>query len=90
MNPHSVVTISDVSIKNNVAISILHIHYNSNDIKKTIHYTVNITSTKTELFAIQYKIDQAVQIPKVSHIIIITDAIYLAKCIFDFTYHLYQ
>jgi len=53
MDSNSVVIIFDASIKNNVAISISHIHLHSIDVKKTIHHAVNITSTEAELFAIR-------------------------------------
>ena len=52
-------------------------------LKKTIYYTVNVKITKAELFAIRCKINQAINIPEVFHIIVITDAIHLAKHIFD-------
>ena len=61
-----------------------------NSIKKTIHYAVNITSTETELFAIRYRINQTVQIPEASHIVVITDTIHSVRCIFDSTTHCYQ
>ena len=90
MDSNSIVVISDTSIKNNVAISILHIHLSYNSIKKTIHHAVNITSTETELFAIRYRINQTVQIPEASHIVVITDTIHSVRCIFDSTTHSYQ
>ena len=90
MDSNSIVIISDTSIKNNVAISILHIHLSYNSIKKTIHHAVNITSTETELFAIRYRINQTVQIPEASHIVVITDTIHSVRCIFDSTTHSYQ
>ena len=90
MDLYSIIVISDTSIENNVATSILHIHSNINSIKKTIYHAVNITSTKAKLFTICYGINQAIQIPEVSHIIIITNAIYLAKYIFDSIIYLYQ
>jgi len=89
MDSNSVVVISDASIKNNITILILHIHSNSNGIKKTIHHAVNITSTETELFAIRCRINQAVQIPEASHIVVITDTIHLVRCIFDSITHSY-
>jgi len=76
------VVISDASIKNNVATSISHIHSSLNNIKKIIHYAVNIILTEAELFAIRCKINQAVQISGASHIIIITNFIYSVKYIF--------
>ena len=63
--------VSNASIRNNVAISIAHVHLYLNSINKTIHYTVNITSTEAELFAIRCGINQAVQIPDVAHIIVV-------------------
>ena len=51
-----VLIISDVGIKNNVAISIAHIYVQNRPIIKTIHHTTNITSTKAKLFAIRYKL----------------------------------
>jgi len=45
---------------------------------------------EVELFAIRCGINQAVQIPGSSCIIIITDAIHVAQRIFNFSIHLYQ
>jgi len=70
--------------------SIAYIHLKSNIITKTIHHAINVISTKTELFAIKCKINQVVQITNVSHIIVITNAIYLVRCIFDSLSHSYQ
>ena len=53
----AIVVISNISIKNNVATLILHVHSNSNGIKKTIYYAINIILTKTELFTIRYRIN---------------------------------
>jgi len=76
--PLTVIFVSDASIKNNVAISIAYIHSYNNPIIKTIHHIINVTSTEAELFAIRCGINQAVQIPKTSCIIIITDTLYIA------------
>jgi len=76
-NSKSVVIVSDASNKNNIAISIAHIHSLSNSIKKMIYYAVSITSTEAELFTIRCGINQAIQVPDVSHIIIITDTIHV-------------
>ena len=90
LDPKSVVIITDISIKNNVAFSISHVHSFNNSLKKTLHHAINITSTETELFAIRCRINQAVQIQDVSYIIVITDAIHIVKKIFDLSMHLYQ
>jgi len=52
-----VVVVLDISIKNQVATLIVHIHMHNNSIIKTIHYVINITSTEAELFAIRYDIN---------------------------------
>jgi len=49
--------ISDASIKNNIAISIAHIHIHNKPIIKTIHHAVNITSTEAKLFVIRCSIN---------------------------------
>lgn len=79
----SVIVVSDTCIKNNIAIFISYVHFYSNGIKKTIYHTINISLTKVELFTIRCRINQAVQISKISYIIIITNAIHLAKKIFN-------
>ena len=43
-----IIVVLDVSIKNNVAISISHVHSYSNGIKKTIHCTVNVLLNKRQ------------------------------------------
>ena len=68
---------------------IVHIHSYFNIVKKTLHHTINSTLTKNELFAIRYRINQAIQVLDVSHIIVITDDIHTVQYIFDFTVYLY-
>ena len=77
-------------LENNVITSILHIHNGQNIIAKTIHYVMNIISTKVELLPIRYGINLAIQVLNVRQIIIITDAIPAARCIFDLSNHLFQ
>ena len=89
-NPNSVIVVSNTSIRNNVATSIIYIHSFSNLVRKTLHHTVNITTTEAKLFAIRCGINQAIQILNTSHIIIITDSIHLAQYIFDSTIYSYQ
>ena len=90
LDPKSVIIISDTSIKNNIATSILYIYFHSNNVKKTIYYAINIIFTKAKLFAIKCGISQAIQIPDISHIIFIINAIYPTLYIFDFIVHLFQ
>jgi len=79
---NSIFDIFDANIKNNV-----YLDYNIT--AKTIHHAVNITSTKTELFATRCEINQAIQVSDVFYIIVITDSIYLAKQIFNSLSHSY-
>jgi len=51
--PSITIIASDASIKNNVTISIIHIHTYNKPLTKMIHHAVLVTSTKTELFAIR-------------------------------------
>ena len=90
LSTNTVIVISDVSIKNNVATFITHIHSHSSPIKKTFYHTINVSTTEVKLFAIKYGINQAIQIIDASCIIVITDSIYLAYYIFDPAIHLYQ
>jgi len=70
--------------------SIAHIHIHDKPIIKTIHHTVNVTSTEAELFAIRYDINQVTTISGISKIIVITDSIHAARRIFDSSLHPFQ
>ena len=48
----STIDVSDVSIKNQITISILHIHFFNKPVIKTLYRTINITIAEAELFAI--------------------------------------
>ena len=54
-----VVVVSDTNIKNQVATLIVYIYIHNNPIIKTLYYTINISSTKAELFIIRCGINQA-------------------------------
>jgi len=79
-----------MSIRNHIAISIAYIHVHNIPIIKTLHHTINVTSTKAKLFAIKCGINQATQIASINHIIVITNSIYATKRIFDSLVHPYQ
>ena len=81
---------SDMSIKNNVATSIAHIHTYDKPLIKTIHHAINITSMEAELFALRCRINQATHINNISKIIVITDSIHVVKRIFDPSIHSFQ
>jgi len=80
---------SDASIKNDIAISILHTHTYNRLIIKMIHHVVHITSTEVELFAIRCSINQALNLDNVSKVIVITDFIHMARKIFEPSIYLY-
>ena len=73
-----------------VAISITYIYIHNKPITKTLHYTVNITSSEAELFTIRCSINQATSVTGISKIIVVTDLIHTAKKIFDLLLHLLQ
>jgi len=90
LSSFTTIIVSNVGIKNNVATSILYMHINNKTLIKTIYYVVHITSTETELFAIRYSINQAMNFDNVSKIIVVTNSIYVAKKIFEPSVYLYQ
>jgi len=89
-SPSTTIVVTDASIKNDVATSILHIHTHNNPIAKTIHHMVHVTSTEAKLFAMRYNINQTSNHNDISKIIIITDFIHMARKIFDLSSHLFQ
>jgi len=57
--PSVALVVSDASIKNHVATSIIHIYIYNKQVIKTIYQAVNVTFTEAELFTIRYGINQA-------------------------------
>jgi len=51
-NLFSTIVVSDASIKNLIATSILYIHFFNKPVIKTLHMAINITTAKAKLFAI--------------------------------------
>ena len=88
--PSIALIVSDVSIKNNVATSISHIHIYNKPITKMLHHAVNVTSTEAELFAIKCSINQPIHYNKISKIIVVTGYIHAARKIFNSLLHLFQ
>ena len=68
LDPSYALVVTDTSIKNNVATSII----------KTLHHVVNVKTTEAELFTIRCGINQATNIKDISKIVIITDLLYVA------------
>jgi len=59
------IVISDVSIKNQVAMSITDIHIHNTLIINTIDYAINVTSTKAELLVIRCGLNQTTQLTNI-------------------------
>ena len=81
--PNTALVITDASIKNDIAMSITHIHSTNRPLIKTAHHTSFVTSSEVELFTIRCGINQACSLDNVSKIVVVTDSIYVAKKIFD-------
>ena len=81
--PNTALVITDASIKNDIAMSISHIHSANHPLIKTVHHASFVTSSEAELFAIRCGINQACSLDNVSKIIIITDSIHTARKIFN-------
>ena len=89
-SPSTAIIASDMSIKNNVATSILYTHVYNRLITKMIHHTVHVTSTEAELFAIRCSINQASNFNNMSKIIVVTNSIHTTRKIFELFVHPYQ
>ena len=87
---HSIIVVTNASIKNQIATLISHVHIHNRPVIKTTHYTVNIISTKVELFVIRYSINKATCLSNVKYIFVIMDSIHAAKKIVDLSSHPYQ
>ena len=85
--PLSALVVTDASIKDNIAISIAHVHQANSPLIKTVHHTVFVTSSEAELFVMRCGINQACNKDNISKIVIITDSIHSAKHIFDSSLH---
>ena len=81
---------SDIGVKNNITILVLHIRRKHEIIKKTIYCVINIMSTEAELFTMRCDISQVSQIQGIMYIIIVINNILATKRIFDTSLHPYQ
>ena len=90
LSPSTAIVITDASIKNNIAISILHMHIANSSLIKTLYHVVFATSTEAKFFAIRYGISQASNKKYISKIIIITGSIYATKKILDLSSYSFQ
>ena len=81
--PSTAIIAMDASIKNNIAMSILHTHIPNRPLFRTIHHSAFVTSTEAELFTIRCGINQALSVDNISKIIIVTNSMHAARKIFD-------
>ena len=88
--PSTTIVVTDTSIKNDIATSILHMHTHDRPIAKTVHHVVHVTSTKAKIFTIRYSINQASNCNNISKIIIITNSIHVAERIFNLSSYPFQ
>ena len=88
--PPTAIIVTDASIKNDIATSILHVHLVNCPLTKTVHHAAFVTSMEAELFTIRCGINQACIKENVSKIVVITDSIHATKKIFDSKLHPYQ
>jgi len=84
------IVISDISIRNYIATSVLHVHFFNWPIIKTCHQAINISTIEAELFAIRYGINQVISILHIKYIVVITNSLYAAKKIFNSLSYPYQ
>ena len=89
-SPSMALVVTDASIKNDIATSILHIHIANLPLTKMVYHAAFISSTEAELFTIRCGINQACIKENISKIIVITDSIHAAKKIFDSKLHPFQ
>jgi len=82
--------VSDISIKNNIATFISHVHVHDKPVIKTIHHAVNVTTMEAKLFAIRCGINQASALPGIANIVVFTDFIYAARRIFNSSLYPFQ
>jgi len=89
-DPSYALVVSNTSIKNNIAMSISHVHVHDKPVIKMIYYAVNVTTTEAKLFTIRCGINQATTLPGITNIIILMDSIHAAREIFDSSLHPFQ
>ena len=89
-DPNTALVITDASIKNDIATSILHIHSANRSLIKTVHHASCVMSSEAELFAIRCGINQACSLNNVSKIVVVMDSIHVAKKIFNTGSHPFQ
>ena len=89
-SPSSAIVVTDASIKDNIATLIAHIYQANFPLTKTVYHAVFVTSSEAELFTMRCGINQACNKDNISKIVVITDSIHSAKCIFDSLVHLLQ
>ena len=88
-SPASALVITNASIKNNIIMSITHIHIHDHLISKILYHTINVMSTEAKLFAVRCGINQAINTDNISKVKVITYSLHSVK-IFNPSLHPYQ
>ena len=78
--------LQDASLKDNKAVAAAHV-YEDGNIHKIKHYTMNVTSTEAELFAIRYGINGALSHKTTNYIIVVINTIHAAEKILNTSHH---
>jgi len=89
-DPSYALVVLNASIKNNIAISISHVHVHDKPVIKMIYHVVKITIMEAKLFAIRCNINQATALPGISNIVVLMDSIYAVRRIFDSSSYSFQ
>jgi len=82
LDSKTTLVITDASLKDNKVVTVAYV-YKDRDIHKIKQYTMNVTTTESDLFAIRCGITRALSWQNTNYIIVITDIVYAAKKIFD-------
>ena len=88
-SPASALVITNASIKNNIIMSITHIHIHDHLISKILYHIINVMSTEAKLFAVRCGINQAINTDNISKVKVITYSLHSVK-IFNPSLHPYQ
>jgi len=88
--PPDTLVVMDASIKNNITVSIAHIHVHDKPLIKTLYHTINVTSSEAKFLTIRCGINQADILYEISKIIVVMDSIHAVKKIFDLLLYMLQ
>ena len=88
-DPWLVIIVTDASIRSQVTTLISYVYNHDRPVIKIVHHAINVMTTKAKLFVIRCGINQAIHLPNISKIFVITGSIYMARIIFVPSSYLY-